>query len=362
MEAPLRIIAHNGAPEWGGAEIALADLLAGLTKRGHDVTLLCNRTLVAEGAASRGVETRMLRLGGDVALHNALALARVLKREKPDAFVVGTYRKLWLAALGARIARVPNVVARIGLSSDTPRSPKYRMVLRRWVDNVVFVADAMRQSYVESLPELESRFTTIYKGLPPLSRRIPSEEARRALRLPYDVSLLGSVGRLVSQKRFDRLLEAMVFLRDDVHLAVAGEGPLRGALGLRAQDLGLRSRIHFLGYQRDIATVMDAIDVLVITSDREGMSGVMLEALSRRVPVVSTDVSGAKEGLEPTADGTAPGLITGFTPPQIASALNSILYDETVKEEMGWAAERRYLDRFSFEGMLDAWEAVLRKA
>jgi glycosyltransferase involved in cell wall biosynthesis len=170
------------------------------------------------------------------------------------------------------------------------------------------------------------------------------------------------VGRLVPQKRFDRLLEAMVFLRDDVHLVVAGEGPLRGALGLHAQDLGLRNRVHFLGYQRDIATVMDAIDLLVITSDREGMSGVMLEALSRRVPVVSTDVSGAKEGLEPTPDGSAPGLITGFTPPQIASALNSILYDKAVREEMGWAAERRYLDRFSFEGMLDAWEAVLRKA
>jgi glycosyltransferase involved in cell wall biosynthesis len=236
------------------------------------------------------------------------------------------------------------------------------MVLRRWVDNVVFVADAMRQSYVESLPDLESRFTTIYKGLPPLSRRVPSQEARRALRLPYDVSLLGSVGRLVSQKRFDRLLEAMVFLRDDVHLVVAGEGPLRGALGLRAQDLGLRNRVHFLGYQRDIATVMDAIDLLVITSDREGMSGVMLEALSRRVPVVSTDVSGAKEGLEPTADGSVPGLITGFAPPEIASALNSILYDKTVRDEMGLAAERRYLDRFSFEGMLDAWEVVLRKA
>ena len=176
MEAPLRIIAHNGAPEWGGAEIALADLLAGLTKRGHDVTLLCNRTLVAEGAASRGVETRMLRLGGDVALHNSLALARVLKRERPDAFVVGTYRKLWLAALGARIARVPNVVARIGLSSDTPRSPKYRMVLRRWVDNVVFVADTMRQSYVESLPELESRFTRFTRDC------LPSADAFRPRR------------------------------------------------------------------------------------------------------------------------------------------------------------------------------------
>ncbi len=361
MQAPLRIIAHNGAPEWGGAEIALADLLAGLTKRGHHVTLLCNRRLVAEGAEDRGVETRLLRLGGDVALHNAFHLSMVLRRERPDAFVVGTYRKLWLAALAARMARVPNVVARIGLSSDTPRSLKYRVVLRWWVDQVVFVADTMRRSYVESLPELESRFTTIYKGLPPLGRRVPAADARRALGLPTDVPLLGSVGRLVSQKRFDRLLQAMVFLQKDVHLAVAGDGPLRAALGQRAQALGLMNRVHFLGHQRDIAPVMDAVDIIVITSDREGMSGVMLEALSRRVPVVSTDVSGAREGLEPTANGSAPGLITGFAPPEIASALNTILYDQKVKDEMGRAAEERQRERFSFEGMLDAWEAVLRK-
>ena len=136
--APLRIIAHNGAPEWGGAEIALADLLLGLESRGHEVTLLCNRALVAETARARGVDTRLLRLGGDLAVHDALYLAWVLRRERPDAFIIGTFRKLWLAALAARWAKVPNLVARIGLSSDTPRNFKYRFVLKRWVDQVVF--------------------------------------------------------------------------------------------------------------------------------------------------------------------------------------------------------------------------------
>ena len=65
--------------------------------------------------------------------------------------------------------------------------------------------------------------------------------------------------------------------------------------------------------------------------------------------------------MEPTANGSAPGLITGFAPPEIASALNTILYDQKVKDEMGRAAEERQRERFSFEGMLDAWEAVLRK-
>ncbi len=357
--APLRIIAHNGAPEWGGGEIALADLLLGLASRGHRVTLLCNRALVAEAARARGVHTRVLRLGGDLAVHDALHLALVLRRQRADAFIVGTFRKLWLAALAARWARVPNLVARIGLSSDTPRNLKYRFVLRHWVDHVVFVADAMRISYTEALPELDPRLTTIYKGIPPLGPRLEKEAARWALGLPTEVPLLGSVSRLVSQKRLGRLLESMVFLHVDAHLAIAGEGPLRSALGQQARQLGLGHRVHFLGYQPNIATLMDAVDALVITSDREGMSGAMLEAMSRGVPVISTDVSGAREALEPETEGPAPGLVTGFAPPEIASALNSVLYDRELLERMGHAAEQRYRERFSYERMLDGWEAVL---
>ena len=357
--APLRIIAHNGASEWGGGEIALVDLLLGLESRGHRVTLLCNRRLVADAARARGVETRLLGLGGDLAVHDALRMGLVLRRERPDAFIVGTFRKLWLAAGAARMARVPKLVARIGLSSDTPRNFKYRLVLRRWVDHVVLVADAMRKPYTEALPELDHRLTTIYKGLPRQSPRLTKESARRALGLPTQVPLLGSVSRLVSQKRLDRLLEAMVFLHEDAHLAIAGEGPLRGALGQHARTLRLRDRVHFLGYQPSIAPMMDAVDALVIASDREGMSGAMLQAMSRGVPVVSTDVSGAREALEPETSGRAPGLVTGFAPPQIASALNSVLYDRELLDEMGRAAEQCYRERFSYEGMLDGWESVL---
>ena len=355
----MRIIAHNGAPEWGGAEIALTDLLVGLKGRGHKVSLLTSRSVVAEGGREKGIEARRVTLGGHIAAHDALLLSRILRSEKPDVLLVGTFRKLFMAAMAARMAGVPRVVARVGLSSDTPRGPQYRFVLKRWVDRVVFVAEGMRQSYLSRLPELADRFVTIYKGVPPHGMRRSPQEARRALGLPADVSLVGSVGRLVPKQRFDSLLEAMVFLPSDAHLVIVGEGPLRGALGQLSGSLGLRGRVHFLGYCPNIGAVMDALDVLVITSDREGMAGVMPEAMSRGVPVVSTDVSGAREALRPGADGQPPGLVTGFTPPQIVSALNSVVYDVRVLHAMGRAASRLARERFSFDAMLDAWEGVL---
>ena len=119
----MRIIAHNGAPEWGGAEIALTDLLAGLAGRGHEVTLFANRPVVMERAQAKGIATRQVHLGGDIALHDAVLLSRALRVERPDALLVSTFRKLWLAALGARMAGVPRVVARVGLSPTRPGAP-----------------------------------------------------------------------------------------------------------------------------------------------------------------------------------------------------------------------------------------------
>ena len=63
--------------------------------------------------------------------------------------------------------------------------------------------------------------------------------------------------------------------------------------------------------------------------------------------------------MEPGTTDHAPGLVTGFAPPQIASALNSVLYDRKLLDQMGHASEQRYRERFSYESMLDGWEAVL---
>src|SRR5215216_1007739 len=132
----MRIVAHNGARIWGGAERATVSLLKGLAERGHEVHLLCNDRRVADESTARNVRATICAIGGDVMIHHSYRVARALRRLEPDVFIVGTYKKLFFATLGARMAGVPRVVARIGLESDIPRSLKYRVALRRWTDGV----------------------------------------------------------------------------------------------------------------------------------------------------------------------------------------------------------------------------------
>jgi glycosyltransferase involved in cell wall biosynthesis len=353
------IAAHNGARIWGGAERATAALLAGLQRRGHRVLLFCNDPLVAEGASALGVPTELQPLGGDGALHHAVRFALRLRRDRPDALVVGTYKKLLLAGLAARLARVPKVAARVGLESDTPRNAKYRIALPRLVDTVVVNADRMRSAFAD-LRGLDScRVVTIHNGVHPPTMTSTREEVRRSLGIPPDAPVVGAVARLAGQKRFDRLLRAVSRLSDDVHCVLAGDGSERAALESLARELRIAPRVHFLGHRDDVGNVLGALDVFAVTSDREGMSNAMLEALAAGVPVASTPVSGADEALAPLPDGRAVGIVTSFDEEGIASALRDLLADRGRLAAMGAAAREAAEERFGFERMLDRWERVL---
>lgn len=378
---PLRIAAHNGAPELGGAEIATAILLGGLAERGHDVVLFYNREVVARGVAGYGIEVRPGRLGGDIAVHHALRFAARLRRYRADVLIVGTFRKLWLAALAARLAGVP-VVARIGLSTDVPRNVKYRWVFRHWVDAVVTNADDLAAAYRAALPEAPPpRIVAVHKGIEPVPTA-PAEDTRRGLDLPPTAPLIGGVGRLVGQKRFDRLLRVLARLPPRVHCLIVGAGPLRGDLESLAATLDVAGRVRFTGHRGDVPDVMAALDLLVITSDRESLANVMLEAMAAGTPVVSTPVSGAAEALVGDAEGVEgvgdmgdmgdqpegagrgrggpAGLVVEPDAARLAVAIESLLGDPDRLAAMGTAARAVVERRFGRDRMLDAWETVLR--
>ncbi len=122
---------------------------------------------------------------------------------------------------------------------------------------------------------------------------IPNPPARGTdapVDLPPGRIVLG-VGRLVAQKRWDRLIAALPALPDDVQLVILGEGALRPSLERQVRAAGLTGRVHLPGHVADPLAAMARAAVVALPSDYEGVSGVLREALSVGTPVVATDSS-----------------------------------------------------------------------
>lgn len=358
---PLYVVAHNGSAIFGGGELGTALLLRGLAERGHRVLMLCRDTSIAARVASYGVPAGVQRVGGDVMLPDAARMAARLRRERPDAVILTTFKKVALAGLGARLAGVPRVVQRIVLQGDTPaRGARYRWAFRHLVDAVALNAHAMRGPFLAADPALDpAKVRVIPDGVAAPRRTRAPGSLRRELGIPHDAPVIGSVARLARQKRLDRLVRVLAALPPSVHCVVAGEGEEREGLRALAAEAGVTERFHLVGFRRDVGDVLDALDVMAITSDREGMANAMLEAMAFGVPVVTTPVSGAAEALDPVPGEAAPGIITTFDDDAIAAALGRLAGDPALRRAMGDAGARRVEERYSFAAMVSAWEAVL---
>lgn len=356
------VLAHNGSPFLGGGELGTTLLLAGLQERGYRVKMLCRDAAMAERVASYGIPTGVLKVGGDAMVTDALKAAAAFRRERPDALILTSFKKVVLAGLGARLARVPLVVQRIVLQSDGPaRGARYRLALRHFVDVVALNADAMREPFLAADPRLDpAKVRTVYDGVRTPEVTAKPGALRREAGIPEGARVIGAVARLARQKRFDRLLLALAALPEDVHCVIAGEGEARAGIEDFATALGVRDRLHLLGFRRDVGDVLDALDLFVVSSDKEGMANAMLEAMAMGVPVVSTGVSGAAEALAPLPDGRRPGTVVGFEAEPLAGAIREMLDDPERLRGAGEAARERIREVFRFEAHLDRWEAVLR--
>jgi glycosyltransferase involved in cell wall biosynthesis len=188
------------------------------------------------------------------------------------------------------------------------------------------------------------RIQVIYNSVDSLNGVKP---ARVPLAAPLKVV---TVGRLVSYKRVDRVLEAIVSL-EDIGLVIVGDGPERSHLTNLVKKLGLFSRVYFTGQRTKEETLsfMAACDFFILNSTYEGLPHVILEAMGLGLPVIATAVGGTPEVVQ---DGVNGRLI----PPDKDQELQIILADFLKKPEerlrLGRAAKVRVKD-FEFQRMVE---------
>jgi glycosyltransferase involved in cell wall biosynthesis len=138
------------------------------------------------------------------------------------------------------------------------------------------------------------------------SKYIPDDKSREKVGIKPDSFVLLFLGNFTKQKRPDRFLDIIYELQiqiPNVNGLMVGDGPLRPEVDAQITQLGLAERITYVGYQRDVRPWIAMSDVLLLTSDTEGMPGVVLEAAAMKTLTVSNLVGGVQEFIKSGVNG-----------------------------------------------------------
>jgi glycosyltransferase involved in cell wall biosynthesis len=338
----------------GGAERALAQLLAGLDRDRFEPVVAClygSSSPVAASIRARGIPVLDLGMAHKWQLGSFWRLYRSLQEERPDILHTWLFHANVTGRVLGRLAGVPVVVCgerTMGMESH------WRYLVNRLTlflaDRVVCVSEQVAAFCARRIGLSPDKAVVIPNGVefPGPSAQLTKQAAREALGLSTDKTLIGTVARLDPVKRLDVLLTALALL-DDAHAIIVGYGSEEQRLKAMAEDLGLEARVQFVGYQQDVWPWLAACDVFALSSDWEGMPNAVLEAMGMGVPVVATAAGGTQDVV---ADGRTGLLVPRGDSAALAAALERLIGDSTLRRTMGAEGRRRARACFSAEQMV----------
>lgn len=240
-------------------------------------------------------------------------LAVRIKKFKPDIILLNGSKTLKYGALAKKL-----LFGRFKLVYRVIDSPVFwnTSFLTKFYYNkiIVPIIDAAAGVSHASLRDMKDLYTfskpskVIHRAVnfSSFANTASKEICRLKLGISKDKKVLIFIGNLTSQKRPDRLIEVVkrvYAIEKNIHTLILGDGSLRGEMELKVQSAGLQSIFSFLGYQENVGSFIAASDVLLLTSDTEGLPGVIPEAAYFEVPSIASNVGGVAECIKDEISG-----------------------------------------------------------
>jgi len=244
---------------------------------------------------------------------------------KPDLLQTFLFHGNFIGRLAASLARVPIVVAGHRVAE---REHKWHLtcewLTRRMVTHHVAVSQSVANHLQQHCRIAERSMSVISNGVEINADEVPCVDFDQFY-IPTQNRVIISVGRLVRQKGFSKLIDAFSRVNlPETSLVIVGDGPLKSNLKRQITRLGIKDRVHLVGYQKESLSLIKSADLFVLSSLWEGMPNVVLEAMALKCPVIATAVAGIPELLD---DGNAGIIVTPDDVEGLTAAIATAMSD-----------------------------------
>ena len=341
----------------GGSERVMSILANELSKKGHHVSIICINKHIVFYPVSSDVNVVFAEdeIGGKSLLRKILWLRKYVKGVSPDVvipFMEAVYCFTLLSLIGLPIPVISS--ERI----DPRKSPFFRNILRRiflpLTTHLVVQTEAIKSFYPSFI---RIKTSVIYN---PVSDEVFREMNNGKLTIEKEKKLnrIISVGKLDEQKNQQLLIKAFSRISPffpGLQLVIYGEGPLREDLELLVRSLKLERKVFLPGRTEHVIDEMRKSKLFCFSSDYEGMSNALLEAICVGLPVITTNVSGASELVQ---DGVNGFIVSIRDEEQMVNAMQRLLSDENMMDQFS-AVNKRKASQFSIDKIVGQWETSI---
>ncbi|MBP6020234.1 MAG: glycosyltransferase family 4 protein [Burkholderiaceae bacterium] len=352
----LRILHSEAATSFGGQEQYIYRMMLAMRERGHHLEAVCQpHAVLAERLRDQGFTVHTTYMDGPINFVKAAKkIKNILRQGHFDVLNTHSRRDTIVAGCGGRLARTPLIVRTRHLANKVGSLLSYTVIPHR----VTTASDFVRQHLIDRGVQPD-HVATVYPAVD-LSPLPESSSLRQELNLSANDIVVGCVAVMRALKGHRELIAAMrPLIQADprVHLVLVGGGsPMLEQMLAYVQELGLETRVHFLGTRSDVPNLLAGFDVFALATRKEASGTVFVEAGAAGLPVVGTDVDGVPEMMQ--AD------ISGYLVPlddlaALTTAIQRLIDDPDLRYQMGQEGLRycRLEQRFGADAMVQRIES-----
>jgi glycosyltransferase involved in cell wall biosynthesis len=349
----------------GGSEKVAVEITSNLDAsafRSHVCALDLDGEL-AQDLASNGIPSHVMhRRGLEWGIFRRLY--RLFKQSGIDVVHTHHFTQLFYAAIPARLAGARLIHTEHEFFSYTQSTTARALIrpLLRLCDRMTAVGPEVRNYFVQTIGIPEHRVTVVPNGVAVQAFDYDRGTARQELGVGREEFVIGTIGRLEPEKDQKTLLDVFRLIRakhPNVRLIIAGDGSMAAELRAHAERVGVADATSFLGYRRDIARLLAAMDIFVLTSVREGLPISLIEAMAARRPVVASNIGSIRDLVQEDRTGLlAPAQDTAA----FAAAIERLMRAPDLRQRLVEAGRDSVEASFSLPAVIGAYETLYRNA